>query len=114
MRMSTVDHFEEILLEITWILTNITSIDDTLIIEYILNSEYQLTDFLGRMLAHENLKIVEHSIWSLSNLMEGTENNFKIVFDTNIIEVIKNISEKQKVPLGLSRVVAWCCSNICK
>jgi len=112
--MSTVDHYEEIIFEISWILTNITSIDNSQLMEYILKPEYKLIDFLKRILSHKNKKIKEHSIWCLSNLLEGTENNYKIVFDTNIIEEIRAISGMDKIPLGLSRVVAWCCSNICK
>ena len=42
MKMSTVDHFEEMLIEITWILTNLTSMEENQVIEYILNPEYHL------------------------------------------------------------------------
>ena len=99
--MSAVQH-EDLMFEITWILTNLTSSESVSVIDYI-TSESFLFEFLNDMLQSENNKILENALWSFSNLVSEKQELMKTAIDTLLIETIQKQIEKDEVGLNIVR-----------
>ena len=99
--MSEVQH-EDLMFEITWILTNLTSSESVSVIDYI-TSESFLFEFLNDMLQSENNKILENALWSFSNLVSEKQELMKTAIDTLLIETIQKQIEKDEVGLNIVR-----------
>ena len=99
--MSAVQH-EDLMFEITWILTNLTSSESVSVIDYI-TSESFLFEFLNDMLQSENHKILENALWSFSNLMSEKQELMKTAIDTLLIETIQKQIDKDEVGLNIVR-----------
>lgn len=114
MEMATATAVVDLMIEITWILSNLTSLEDDNVIEYILTPDFNLLGYLGEMLNYDQAKVKEHAIWSLSNLISSNNSPFEKIFGTGIIDHVSEIVSTPTAPLGLLRVVAWCISNMAK
>ena len=99
--MSAVQH-EDLMFEITWILTNLTSSESVSVIDYI-TSESFLFEFLNDMLQSENNKILENALWSFSNLVSEKQELMKTAIDTLLIETIQKQIDKDEVGLNIVR-----------
>ena len=99
--MSEVQH-EDLMFEITWILTNLTSSESVSVIDYI-TSESFLFEFLNDMLQSENNKILENALWSFSNLVSEKQELMKTAIDTLLIETIQKQIDKDEVGLNIVR-----------
>jgi hypothetical protein len=62
-KMSTALEYEDLMVEITWVLTNLTSTEDLQIMDFMLDEQYGLVKYLGSMIKHPNLKVKEHALW---------------------------------------------------
>ena len=115
-KMSTATSLEQMMVEITWLMTNITSVeDDEDIINEILKPKYKLFEYLEEMMNYKNDKVVEHAIWSLTNLVEENDNErFRLIFQTGIIDILKGQINNEVMALGLTRVIAWATSQLCR
>lgn len=111
-KFSTATKYKDLMLEITWILTNITSSEDKEVINYILQEKFGVMAYLSEMIQHEDEKLKEHAIWCFANLMEGNTERIKQILETSLFETLSSICLTDKVKLGIVRTAAWALSNL--
>ncbi|CAI2364863.1 unnamed protein product [Moneuplotes crassus] len=116
MKIASAHHVLDLMLEITWILTNLSSCEDKNITEYLCGEEFGLIKYCHAMVGQEDLKIVEHAIWILNNLMAGDDAPFEQIFGTGsgLFEAIEKLCDRSQIPLCMLRVMAWSISNMAK
>lgn len=106
------DHVE-LMLEITWILTNITSHTDLKVIDYITNPKFGLINFLLKMAQHQDGKIREHWFWSIANLCQQDDpERLNELASSDLLNIINDNLSAKDINLGLMRTIAWCVSNL--
>ncbi|CAI2364503.1 unnamed protein product [Moneuplotes crassus] len=114
MKMAEADSVESLMLELTWIIANLTAIENKELLDYILTEDYGLIKHLSNMINHKNIKIVEHAFWAMANLMVGDDAPFQDIFTTNIFDVVGDYLNNSKLPLSLLRVISWMVGSMAK
>ena len=104
--------YRDLMIEITWILTNITSSEDKEVINYILQEKFEVISYLSDMIQQEDEKLKEHAIWCFANLMEGNTDRIKRILETPFFDILNSICLSDKVKLGTVRTAAWALSNL--
>lgn len=66
------------------------------------------------MLKNTNHTILEQCIWICANLASTHDADFEKIFETNILSVMKEVSESKVIKLGLFRQVALANANFAK
>jgi hypothetical protein len=97
MKFSRLLECPEMIHEVIWILTHLTSIEKTKFIDYLLQEEFQVISFLGKMINSEIPKIKENSIWCFCNLLAEKEKVFDDVLNTDLVHVWKKVLEKETI-----------------
>jgi hypothetical protein len=112
MKFSRALEYPEMIHEVTWILTNLTSIEKTEYIDYLLQDKFELIPFLGQMIKSEIPKIRENSFWCFSNLLAEQDKVFQAVMDTDLVHVWKEELEKERISPTNLRWISWGISNL--
>jgi hypothetical protein len=112
MKFSRSLEYPEMIHEVTWILTNLTSIEKTEFIDYLLQEEFQVIPFLGKMINSEIPKIKENSLWCFSNLLAEEEKVFDDVLNTDLVHVWEKELEKKTISPTNLRWITWGMSNL--
>ena len=114
--MDAMEH-TEIMVEVTWILTNISSWEDTSIMDFILNNDFKLIEYSLQMIWSDSAKVKEQALWTLANIMGDNQKAIeKIIFsvDVDFLKEITNICDAGQINIGLARTWVWTLSNACK
>lgn len=111
--------YEDLMVELTWILTNITSSSDSDVIISLmdpsLNGGYDVPNFLIEMVKIDNSKLKEHSLWTFANLIAEENQEFmKKVSESIVISEISKIIEQDHAPVNLIRQATFLLSNLMK
>lgn len=116
MKMAQAVDIPELMIECTWILTNITSVDDKDIIYETLDPKYGVLDYLCEMAKYDKDKIREHAFWWFANYCGEEDQDLlrTLVNDKNIIQIINDQNNEEKLKLGIARTTAWLSSNLVK
>jgi hypothetical protein len=78
MKFSRALEYPEMTTEVTWILTNLTSIEKTEFVDYLLDDKFEVIPFLGLMINSEIPEVKENSFWCFVNLLVEHEKVFKM------------------------------------
>lgn len=93
-----------------WILCNITAATSSYIKGQI--TFYNLTNVFMEAISEKDEKIIENSLWGLSNLIADDEETCKVILSMGFLDKvlgILNFIRKKKI----FRMIAWSLSNIC-
>lgn len=112
-------NYEELMIELTWFLTNITFSDNPSVINGLLeptiNGGHDILQYLSEMIIVPNSKIKEHCIWIFANLIADDNQNFmKTVSESLVIQEIIKIMSQDVVPVNLIRQITFFLSNLMK
>lgn len=109
---SASDH-EDLMKEISWILTNLTSSEDKEVLDHIWQKEFGLLQLLYNLIHSSNYKLKEHGFWCCANLSsEKEQEKIGEFIKLDILPAINEVIEEEKVQMGLLRVISWTLSSL--
>lgn len=112
MKFSRAVEYPEMMMEVTWILTNLTSIDNSKYIDHLLNKKFGVIPYLNEMLRSETKKVRENALWGFSNLLADHQKVYDDIMKTDLLSVWNEEIENDKIWIANLRWIAWGLSNL--
>ena len=119
LKFTIADNVTDIMIELTWIIVNISSTDNKDFIDALLNSnrngDFNVVEFLIEMTNHSDYKIKEQSFWALANLwQEDDQNIIEYVSNSKAIDEMINMTNKNEIKMSIIKQIAFLISHLTK
>lgn len=113
---SATDH-EDLIAEISWILTNLSSTEDSNVVEHLWRKEFGLIQLLSFLIHSSNSRIQENGLWCWANFFsDKTEDQGRMeeILKIDIMAVVSELIENERLQMWILRVISWLLSGIWK